>query len=248
MADYHTVYKDVPGTTTEWDDLQVKYGNRVAKPKPEKVPWEAAPEAGPKDKEWLDAKSAEDLEDLEDEVDDDRFMEEYRRKRLAELQAAARKPRFAGVQQIVGSDFVREVSQAPPDVWVIVHLFKDGIADCQILGQCLEDLSAKYTGTKFVKMISTDCIKDYPDFNLPTLLVYNNAAVKATIVGISRFGGRNCTPEDVAFSLLQVGPVFSGSQTEAGSSKEEIAQKVQRDYIEKLVARREQQDDGDEHD
>lgn len=34
--------------------------------------------------------------------------------------------RFGSIIPISGSDFVREVSQAPPDVWVVVHLYKEG--------------------------------------------------------------------------------------------------------------------------
>lgn len=50
-----------------------------------------------------------------------------RKKRLAELTNVSRRARFGSVQPISGSDFVREVSQAPSDVWVIVHLYKDGL-------------------------------------------------------------------------------------------------------------------------
>lgn len=49
-----------------------------------------------------------------------------RKKRLAELRRVSREARFGSVQPITGSDFIREVSQAPPDVWVVVHLYKDG--------------------------------------------------------------------------------------------------------------------------
>lgn len=59
---------------------------------------------------------------------------------------------------------------------------------------CLQELAARYPVTKFVKIISTDCIPNYPDCNLPTLLVYNNGAVKANYVGLRSFG-RRCTPE-----------------------------------------------------
>ncbi|QHN78046.1 Phosducin-like protein [Arachis hypogaea] len=38
------------------------------------------------------------------------------------------KLRFGSVVPISGSDFVREVSQAPSDVWVVVILYKDGYA------------------------------------------------------------------------------------------------------------------------
>jgi hypothetical protein len=62
--------------------------------------------------------------------------------------------------------------------------------------ECIEELATMYPATKFVKIISTDCIPNYPDCNLPTLLVYNNGAVKGNYVGMNRFG-RRCTPEGI---------------------------------------------------
>ena len=49
-----------------------------------------------------------------------------RKKRLAELRESAKVARFGSVIPISGSDFVREVSQAPSDVWVVVVLYKEG--------------------------------------------------------------------------------------------------------------------------
>lgn len=78
MADYHTVYKDLPGTTTEWEDLQVKYGNFKPREKPEKPERWAPKEDHQKDKNWINTKDENELEELDDDLDDDRFMEEYR--------------------------------------------------------------------------------------------------------------------------------------------------------------------------
>ena len=49
-----------------------------------------------------------------------------RKKRLAEMREAAKVAKFGSVIPITGSDFVREVSQAPSDVWVVVILYKEG--------------------------------------------------------------------------------------------------------------------------
>uniref|UniRef100_A0A0E0K1S0 Phosducin domain-containing protein n=1 Tax=Oryza punctata TaxID=4537 RepID=A0A0E0K1S0_ORYPU len=129
MADYHFVYKDVEGASTEWDDIQRRLGNLPPKPEPFKPPAYAPKvdaDEQPKSKEWLDAREPDELEDLEDELDDDRFLEQYRRMRLAELREAAKAAKFGSIVPITGSDFVREVSQAPSDVWVVVFLYKDG--------------------------------------------------------------------------------------------------------------------------
>ncbi|KAL1294068.1 hypothetical protein AAHE18_19G114600 [Arachis hypogaea] len=202
MTDYHFVYKDVEGASTQWDDIQRKLGNLPKKlPAFKPPPFAPAPDPDSlsKDKAWLDSKNEDELEDLENDLDDDRFLEEYKKKRLAEMKEAAKVSRFGSVVPISGSDFVREVSQAPSDVWVVVILYKDGIAECGVLMQCIEELATRYPATKFVKIISTDCIPNYPDRNLPTILVYNNGAVKGNYVDMHSFG-RRCTPE-VLYSI-----------------------------------------------
>jgi hypothetical protein len=42
------------------------------------------------------------------------------------MREAAKVAKFGSVISITGSDFVREVSQAPPDDWVVVILYKEG--------------------------------------------------------------------------------------------------------------------------
>lgn len=81
MADYHFVYKDVEGASTQWDDIQRKLGNLPPKPPAFKPPpFTPAPDEDsiPKDKTWIDEKTEQELEELEDDLDDDRFLEEYR--------------------------------------------------------------------------------------------------------------------------------------------------------------------------
>lgn len=247
MGDYHFVYKDVEGASTQWDDIQRKLGNLPPKPAPFKPPpFTPAedPDLQPKSKSWIDDRTAEELEELEDDpdLDDDRFLEDYRKKRLAEMRAAARVARFGSVVPISGSDFVREVSQAPNDVWVVVLLYKDSIPECGLLLQCLEELAKRYPATKFVKIISTDCIPNYPDRNVPTILVYNNSAVKATYVGLHHFGGRKCTPESVALALCGSDPVLNDGLS-GDSSKDDVIEGVRKRFIEKVVTAHEDGED-----
>ena len=58
----HTTYKRPEGETTEWDDIQVKYGN---KPPPEPVskaePFAPRVEGVAKDSEWLQQQSEAEL-------------------------------------------------------------------------------------------------------------------------------------------------------------------------------------------
>lgn len=65
------------------------------------------------------------LEDLEDELEEQIFLE-YRRKRLEELKTAVKKNKFGEVLEITGKEYVQEVNQAGEDVWVVLHLYRPG--------------------------------------------------------------------------------------------------------------------------
>jgi hypothetical protein len=109
-------------------------------------------------------------------------------------------------------------------------------------------LATRYPATKFVKIISTDCIPNYPDRNVPTILVYNNSAVKGTYVGLQKFGGKRCTPESVALALCQSEPVLNDGQSGGDSSRDNVIEGVRRKFIEKVVAQHEEREEDDDSD
>uniref|UniRef100_A0A383WQD4 Phosducin thioredoxin-like domain-containing protein n=1 Tax=Tetradesmus obliquus TaxID=3088 RepID=A0A383WQD4_TETOB len=118
MADYHTVYKGPEGETTQWDDIQIRLGNMAPKPKPWKPDAYTPEQEEQKDKEWLDKKDEEEIAELDDEFQDDRALEEYRRKRIQELQAAAARPRFRSVEEISSNEFIEKVTNTSAKAWV----------------------------------------------------------------------------------------------------------------------------------
>lgn len=62
-----------------------------------------------------------------------------------------------------------------------------------MINQHLSGLARKFPDVKFVKAISTTCIPNYPDRNLPTLFVYLAGDIKAQFIGPLVFGGMNLT-------------------------------------------------------
>jgi len=119
------------------------------------------------------------------------------------------------------------------------------IPECGLLQNCLEELATRYPATKFVKIISTDCIPNYPDRNVPTILVYNNSAVKGTYVGLQKFCGKRCTPESVALALCQSDPVLNDGHGGSDSSRDNVIEGVRRKFIEKVVAQHEEREEED---
>lgn len=97
---------------------------------------------------------------------------------------------------------------------------------CSLINQHLSGLAAKFPDVKFIKAISTTCIPNYPDRNLPTVFVYLEGDIRAQFIGPLVFGGMNLTRDGedrgmwgasvspqrllgvcLCFSVASVGPV-----------------------------------------
>lgn len=154
-----------------------------------------------KDGKDLNEMDLDELDELEDE-EDERVLQEYRRKRIAELKALAEKSKFGSVLEINGDTYVQEVNNAGEDIWVVLHLYKQGIPLCALINHHLSELASRFPTTKFIKSISTTCIPNYPDKNLPTLFIYYEGKMKHQMVGPNEFRS-NLTLEELEYILGQ---------------------------------------------
>lgn len=82
----------------------------------------AHPNVAGKQLEDLDLDELDELEDSEDEA----VLLEYRQKRIAEIKALADRSKFGYVGEISAQDYVNEVNKAGKDIWVVLHLYKQG--------------------------------------------------------------------------------------------------------------------------
>ncbi|KAI9321567.1 thioredoxin-like protein [Dichotomocladium elegans] len=202
---------DDPNADTEWNDILRAKG--ILPPKDEQTKEEIedlyveAVNARRREEESLENKTLDELDELEDELEDERIILEYRKKRLAELEQQEAKNKFGGVTQISKPDFVKEVTEASKECYVVVHLFKDYIPACKLMNQHLTELAKQFKSTKFLKIVSDQCIPNYPDRNVPTLLVYGEGDIKANIVGAIAFGGMKMTTSSIRDQLAQYGAV-----------------------------------------
>ncbi|KAK9837828.1 hypothetical protein WJX74_005890 [Apatococcus lobatus] len=241
MADYHTTYKRAEGESTQWEDIQRRLGN-FAPADPVHKPDPFAPAAEEEhNKGWLDNKSPEELEDLEDETGDDTFLDQYRQQRLQELKTASASLSFGNLREIQRSEWLAEVTNAGTEVWVVVHLFKDNVPDCKIMTQCLQELAKKHSQTKFLQIISTEAISSFPDRNLPTLLVYHDTRCIQNLPGLALFGGKRSSPESVAYVLNRFGPICR--KPGEGCDQEALTTEI-KTLLEKLAAAHKQQTEG----
>lgn len=153
---------------------------------------------------------AENEDDLDE--DDERMFEEYRRQRMAELREAQQKARYGDVREISKDDYVREVNKAGEGVWVVLHVYKNAIPLCKLVNEFLYRLATKFPETKFLKSVSSVCIPNYPDKNLPTIFVYHEGDMKKQFVGPVEMGGMNLKVDDLEWMLKQAGAVKSNME------------------------------------
>lgn len=159
-------------------------------------------------KEYEDM-TLDELDEFEDE-EEERILEQYRRARMAEIKALQCKSNFGDVRDISADDYVAQVNKAGEGIWVVLHLYKQGIPLCALINQYLVALAAKFPTVKFLRSISTTCIPNYPDQNLPTVFVYYEGEMKASLAGPHHFRGMNMTADEFEFLLGKYPKIQAG--------------------------------------
>jgi len=201
--------------TTEWEDAQRKFGNW----KPLEEEEEEEEEREKDDLREIQASvpaktngSDDDEDESDEDEDDEAFMKSYREKRISELKQESEffnnnnnnkkddGATLKTVRLITREEWTREVTKLSRTNPVLVLLTRENNADCYPLERVVEDLAYKYRAseTKFRRAEARDIIPNYPERNVPTIILYRNGDVVENIVGIEQFGGRNgVNPETV---------------------------------------------------
>ena len=211
-----TTYVKERGETTECNDVLVKKG----------IIYEAADIIEYREEKALEAALAEEamfsiVDPLEDkklgELDrlaneDDKYaddvdaLREYRTQRLLELEERSKLKTYASdVRQIQKSDFVREVTEASKSSWIVLHLYKDSHTACVLMSRALSQLSPKFPRVRFLKIVSTECVENFPDSELPCLIIYHDGELQHQTAGLGQFGGLQITAESLEWSLSNMG-------------------------------------------
>ncbi|KAJ2761595.1 phosducin [Coemansia sp. BCRC 34490] len=200
-----------PEEDTEWNDILRKHGilPQQVKITQNDIYDSAVEQAREEESKRLEKLDLDELDELEDEEEDE-VLHQYRQQRLAEMQAQLDKEKFGELTQISEPDYKKEVTLASKESWIVVHLFRDSIPECKLMNRHLSLLAQQYRSTKFVKIISVECIHNYPDANLPTLLIYGEGDMRSQLVRLDRFGGMRTKKKDIENYLKDVGAIDPG--------------------------------------
>ncbi|EGR28939.1 phosducin family protein, putative, partial [Ichthyophthirius multifiliis] len=207
------------GVSTEWDDIQRKLGNFEQKPYVAQQ-WELNQQAQEKLEQQEKQIQKDDLSDLENEFEDDDFFKEYQQKRMKEMQEIAQKPHFGSVYEISKDQYVEHVSNAPPESWVVLHMYNDSNEYCLLINQYFSRLAIEYPLVKFVKIVATKCVENFPESNCPCFIIYKGGKMVVNLQSIDKFIGK-VTKENIEKLLHQHSVIVN---EEFNNQDEEIQQ------------------------
>ncbi|GAB5358880.1 hypothetical protein AAMO2058_000497000 [Amorphochlora amoebiformis] len=191
---------------TEWEDALVKHGiikKTVKGPTQDEIHLKQLEAEQARDK--FDDLTLDDLDEQEDDLDE-KILNQYRSKRMAEMKAAMSKNKFGEVYQLSEQDYKAQVSEASKQgdgVYVFLHLFAFGKLECRLLNQHMATVANKFKYVKFCKIVGSECIRNFPDSKCPTVLIYYKGNIYKTIEGISEFGGKRMTAATLTWKLIE---------------------------------------------
>lgn len=218
--------------TTEWEDIHVKLGNYLpteeqtaSNDELQKIALEAIEKYDP-----LDHKNLDQLDELEDDEDDE-VLRQYKEKRLKEMREFAAKPHYGKVYELKKQDFVAEVTNAPKEVYVVLHLYQDYVMDSKVLDKIFENLAKKFILVKFMRIRATNCIEGYPDNNVPGVIIYhNNALMKQFLPCTYYFGGEgHLSEKKVEWILSSLGVLKTDLEEDPFDEDDDDGYKVKKD-------------------
>ncbi|XP_055389042.1 phosducin-like protein 2 [Condylostylus longicornis] len=143
--------------TTEWDELQIKYGNYPERQKP--ITGELLSNLAidfAESQDVLESKNLEQLELLEDELEED-TLEAYRKKRLEELKRQRDAYKFGEVVHVGKDGYVNEVTEASkaiPGEHVVIHLYAEGKPVCELINRAFVSVARRNGNVKFFSRAS----------------------------------------------------------------------------------------------
>jgi hypothetical protein len=156
----------------------------------------------------LEGKELDELAALEDE-EDEVFLEQYRQKRMQELNKLTKKSIHGSVYPLSKPDYSREVTEASKNSPVFVNLTSSmgTNIESRVLSELWRQAAKEYSDIKFCEIRADKAIENYPDRNCPTILVYKNGDIVKQVVTLVTIGGVRTSMLQIDDLLVEVGAV-----------------------------------------
>ena len=189
---------------TEWDSILKKHGIKKDTGNSKKTEeWVDEEEKQREAKEKrLNNATMDELDELEDDEDED-FLEKYRQARLKEMQASAmvNQKMVSGIPEISKNQWKDEVTESSKKGKVCVLLYKPGDDWSALLERNLIRVASKFPSVKFVKIVYSTAVSNFPEKSVPALLIYDGDKPIKQIIGVAVYSASKMTPEIVEWVL-----------------------------------------------
>lgn len=164
--------------------------------------------------------SLDGLDELEDDMPelDDRILQQYRAQRIADLTAMQARAKFGTVTEIRADEFVAQVTDASKECTVIALLYRPGLEQCEPALAAFPHIARRHPEVKFIRIVASDAIANYPDRLTPTVLVYRNRDIVAQLVGLTECGGIDSSQTKFERALVAC-KAFESKSTDSSSKK-----------------------------
>lgn len=195
----------INGIDTEWTLIQRQLGNLPPAEEEENDSFEVVDEKQQRMAYLQNASIGKieaemDKKNLDEEDED--FLEQLKKRRMEEMKQKLADQKYGRYLTIQASEFIKEVNEAGNGVYVIVHLYADGKDECQVLDECLQQLSLEHRYAKFVRVKGSLAIPNFPERNCPTILIYYEGTMKLQFTGLAAFGGlKHCSTKTIEWAL-----------------------------------------------
>lgn len=124
---------------------------------------------------------------MEDDLDfDDDFTRQYMAERMKDLKEKAAKMKYGQVLEISRDEYVREVTEADPESFVVLHLYQPSNEFCNLINANLPETAKKFGHVKFIKIIADKCIEKFPDAACPCFIIYKAGKPVSNLTNVDK--------------------------------------------------------------
>jgi hypothetical protein len=128
----------------------------------------------------LERATLAELKEFEDlDLEDDRIIQQYRQQRLKEFM---HKKEFGTVREMSKTEYKQESSS---EKYVIILLYNNSNINSNLIERELKRLAVLYKESKIIKIKADMCIENYPDKNVPTLIIYKDGDVLKNVIALT---------------------------------------------------------------
>ncbi|RYH12678.1 hypothetical protein EON65_37610 [archaeon] len=110
---------------------------------------------------------------------------------------------------ITKDDWVREVTEGSKACPVVIHLYEDGMVECNLLDEALAVLAEKFKYVKFLRIKYNQAIENWPERNLPTLFVYQSGSLATQLITLKQVGGTRMNAAGMCAHTPHIRFIFS---------------------------------------